>query len=281
MQKIHQKQIHRQYLRHRKKFPHVWCPGCSNGIVMGAILRAIGELEWKRSNTTMVSGIGCSSRMPVYVDLNTLHSLHGRAIAYATGIKMFKPEMDVMVVTGDGDATAIGGNHFIHAARRNINLTVILINNNIYGMTGGQYSPTTPTGDKATTTPYGNIDPTFDICDLALGAGATFVARTSAYHAVEAQSFIKQGLKHKGFALIEVISACPVIYGKINKKGDASSMMRSMKEDIIPTQVFDKLPEENREGKLKRGIFRKEIKPEYTEQYANLIDSVQASKGDK
>lgn len=116
MQKIHQKQIHRQYLRHRKKFPHVWCPGCSNGIVMGAILRAIGDLEWKRSNTTMVSGIGCSSRMSVYVDLNTLHSLHGRAIAYATGIKMFKPEMDVMVVTGDGDATAIGGNHFIHAS---------------------------------------------------------------------------------------------------------------------------------------------------------------------
>ncbi len=281
MQKIPQKIVHKRYLRQKKKFPHVWCPGCSNGIVMGAIIRAVAQLEWKRTNTTMVSGIGCSSRMPVYVDFNTLHSLHGRALAYATGIKMFKPKMDVMVVTGDGDATAIGGNHFIHAARRNINLTVILINNNIYGMTGGQYSPTTPTGDKATTTPYGNIDPTFDICKLAMGAGATFVARTSAYHVIEAQSFIKQGLEHNGFSLIEIISACPVIYGKLNKKGDASSMMKSMKENIVPIAVFDKLPEENRAGKLKRGIFQKEIKPEYTDQYTKLIQSVQVSEGDK
>jgi 2-oxoglutarate ferredoxin oxidoreductase subunit beta len=248
---------------------------------MGAIMRAVGELEWRRTNTTMVSGIGCSSRMPVYVDFNTLHSLHGRAIAYATGIKMYKPKMDVMVVTGDGDATAIGGNHFIHAARRNINLTVILINNNIYGMTGGQYSPTTPTGDKATTTPYGNLDPTFDICELAMGAGATFVARTSAYHAVETQSFIKQGLEHKGFALIEVISACPVIYGKLNKKGDASKMMRQMKENIIPVKSFEALTENERENKLKRGIFRKEIKPEYTAVYDKLIDSLKPEDGEK
>jgi len=194
---------------------------------------------------------------------------------------MYKPEMDVMIVTGDGDATAIGGNHFIHAARRNINLTVILINNNIYGMTGGQYSPTTPTGDKATTTPYGNLDPTFDICELAMGAGATFVARTSAYHAVEAQSFIKQGLEHKGFALIEVISACPVIYGKLNKKGDASEMMRQMKENIIPVKSFDALAENERENKLKRGIFRKEIKPEYTAVYDKLIDSLKPEDGGK
>ena len=281
MSKIKQKHIHNKYLRQKKKFPHVWCPGCSNGIVMGAIMRAVGELEWRRTNTTMVSGIGCSSRMPVYVDFNTLHSLHGRAIAYATGIKMYKPEMDVMIVTGDGDATAIGGNHFIHAARRNINLTVILINNNIYGMTGGQYAPTTPTGDKATTTPYGNLDPTFDICELAMGAGATFVARTSAYHAVEAQSFIKQGLEHKGFALIEVISACPVIYGKLNKKGDASEMMRQMKENIIPVKSFDALAENERENKLKRGIFRKEIKPEYTAVYDKLIDSLKPEDGGK
>ncbi|MCD4795566.1 MAG: 2-oxoacid:ferredoxin oxidoreductase subunit beta [Candidatus Cloacimonetes bacterium] len=278
MQKIPQKIIHTRYLRHRKKFPHVWCPGCSNGIVLGAIMRAVDELKFKRSNTAMVSGIGCSSRMPVYVDFNTLHSLHGRAIAYATGIKMFKPEMDVMVVTGDGDATAIGGNHFIHAARRNIDLTVILINNNIYGMTGGQYSPTTPTGDIATTTPYGNIDPVFDICELAMGAGATFVARTTAYHALEAQSFIKQALEHKGFSLVEIISACPVIYGKLNKKGDAPAMMNAMKKNSISLKAWEKLPEDKLKGKIKRGILRNEDRPEYTDEYAKLVQKVQGGK---
>ncbi len=278
MQKIPQKIIHTRYLRHRKKFPHVWCPGCSNGIVLGAIMRAVDELKFKRSNTAMVSGIGCSSRMPVYVDFNTLHSLHGRAIAYATGIKMFKPEMDVMVVTGDGDATAIGGNHFIHAARRNIDLTVILINNNIYGMTGGQYSPTTPTGDIATTTPYGNIDPVFDICELAMGAGATFVARTTAYHALEAQSFIKQALEHKGFSMVEIISACPVIYGKLNKKGDAPAMMNAMKKNSISLKAWEKLPEDKLKGKIKRGILRNEDRPEYTDEYAKLVQKVQGGK---
>ncbi len=274
MQKISQKSIHK-YLRHDKKFPHVWCPGCSNGIVLGAVIRAIAELDLKKDNIAMVSGIGCSSRMPVYADFNTLHSLHGRAIAYATGVKMYKPEMDVVVITGDGDATAIGGNHFIHAARRNIDLTVILINNYIYGMTGGQYSPTTPHGDKATTTPYGNIDPTFDICKLAIGAGATFVARTSAYHAVETQSFIKQAFKHKGFSLVEVISACPVIYGRLNKKGDAPTMMKQMKDNVIPIKQYEKLSPEQRVNKQTRGIFINDTeKMEYTLAYQELIDSL-------
>ncbi len=274
MQKVPQKIVHNHYLRHRKKFPHVWCPGCSNGIVLGNIIRAVNQLGWKRSNTAMVSGIGCSSRMPVYVDFNTLHTLHGRAIAFATGIKMQNPKMDVMVVTGDGDATAIGGNHFIHAARRNINLSVILINNHIYGMTGGQYSPTTPTGDKATTTPYGNIDPVFDICELALGAGATFVARSTAFHSVEAQNFIRKALSHKGFSIVEIISACPVIYGRLNKKGTAPDMMREMKDNVIPIKAFDKLTEEQKKGKVQRGIFREIEKPEYTDEYEKLIQSI-------
>lgn len=280
MQKIPQRIIHNKYLRHRKKFPHVWCPGCSNGIVLGAVIRAVAELEWKRSDITMVSGIGCSSRMPVYVDFNTLHTLHGRAIAFATGVKLFKPELKVIVVTGDGDATAIGGNHFIHAARRNIDLTVILLNNYIYGMTGGQYSPTTPIGDRTTTTPYGNIDPAFDICELALGAGAAFVARTTAYHATEAQTFIKKALVHKGFSLVEIICACPIIYGRMNKKGDAPAMMKSMKENILSIKAYEKLTEEQKEGKIKRGIFREVIKPEYTEEYDKLVKSLQASIGE-
>lgn len=280
MKKIPQKIIHK-YLRHNKKFPHVWCPGCSNGIVLGATIRAIAELELDKDNLAMVSGIGCSSRMPVYVDLNTIHTLHGRAIAFATGIKMHKPGMKVMVITGDGDATAIGGNHFIHAARRNIDITVILINNNIYGMTGGQYSPTTPTGDKATTMPYGNIDPTFDICNLALGAGATFVARTSAYHALEAQDLISQAIQHKGFSIVEIISACPVIYGRLNKKGDAPAMMQNMKENIIPIAAYEKMDPEKRKGKIKRGIFRKVEESEYTAKYADLVSSLNPVEGGK
>lgn len=278
MEKIPQKKIH-QYLRHGKKFPHVWCAGCSNGIILGSTIRAIAQLKYKKDDVAMVSGIGCSSRMPVYVDFNTLHSLHGRAIAYATGIKMFKPKMKVIVVTGDGDATAIGGNHFIHAARRNIDLTVILINNNIYGMTGGQFSPTTPTGDRATTAAYGNIDPTFDICKLAAGSGATFVARTSAFHAQETQNLIRAGLEHKGFSVIEIISACPVIYGRLNRKGDASQMMLWMKDNVIPQAAYDKLSEEERKNKIIRGIFVQEERQEYTEAYQNLVKSVQIQAG--
>ncbi|MCD4818164.1 MAG: 2-oxoacid:ferredoxin oxidoreductase subunit beta [Candidatus Cloacimonetes bacterium] len=279
MEKISQKTIHK-YLRHNKHFPHVWCPGCSNGIVLGATIRAVAELGLKKDDVAMVSGIGCSSRMPVYVDLNTLHSVHGRAIAYATGIKMVKPKMNVCIVTGDGDATAIGGNHLIHAARRNIDLTVILINNNIYGMTGGQFSPTTPTGDIATTTPYGNIDPVFDICELAMGAGATFVARTSAYHAIEMKSFIKQAFVHDGFSLVEIISACPVIYGRLNRKGDAPEMMRNMKENVITASAYEKLAPENRENKVIRGILRNVDKPEYTKQYAKLVESLKPKAED-
>lgn len=271
MANIPQRVIHK-YLRHNKKFPHVWCAGCSNGIVLGDIIRAIAELNYDRDGITMVSGIGCSSRMPVYVDFNTLHTLHGRAIPFATGVKFQKPEQKVIVVTGDGDATAIGGNHFIHAARRNIDITVILINNNIYGMTGGQYSPTTPTGDRATTCPYGNIDPVFDICELAMGAGATFVARTTAFHAVEAQGLIKQALEHKGFSLVEVVSACPVIYGRLNRKGGAPEMMKSMKDNSVPIQAVAKMTPEQLEGKIVRGILRNVEKAEYCEAYENLCN---------
>ena len=174
MANIPQKVVH-QYLRHNKKFPHVWCSGCSNGIVLGAIIRAVAELGIPKDDVMMVSGIGCTSRMPVYVDFNSLHTLHGRPIAFATGIKMFKPHMKVIVITGDGDATAIGGNHFIHAARRNIDLTVLVLNNNIYGMTGGQYSPTTPEGDFASTNLPGQCASTSWLFTKAFPVGFSLV----------------------------------------------------------------------------------------------------------
>lgn len=279
MANIPQKIIH-EYLRHDKKFPHVWCAGCSNGIVLGGIIRAIASMQLDRDDIMMVSGIGCSSRMPVYVDFNTLHTLHGRAIAYATGIKMHKPHMKVIVVTGDGDCTAIGGNHLIHAARRNIDLTVVLINNNIYGMTGGQCSPTTPHDAIATTAPYGNIEPDFNICDLAMGAGASFVGRTTAFHAIEMQNMIKEGLEHPGFSMIEVVSACPVIYGRLNKKGGAPEMMKNMRDNSIPLAAVDKLPAEQVEGKIIRGILRRDQRPEYSQEYGKLIQRVQAKEGE-
>jgi len=277
MANIPQKIIH-EYLRHDKKFPHVWCSGCSNGIVLGGIIRAIADMQLDRDDIMMVSGIGCSSRMPVYVDFNTLHTLHGRSIAYATGVKLHKPHMKVIVVTGDGDCTAIGGNHLIHAARRNIDLTVVLINNNIYGMTGGQCSPTTPHEAIATTAPYGNIEPDFNICNLAMGAGASFVGRTTAFHAIEMQNMIKDAIIHPGFSMVEVISACPVIFGRLNKKGGAPDMMKAMRDNSIPLAAVEKLPPEKVEGKIIRGILRRDERPEYCDEYAKLVKRVQAEE---
>ncbi len=278
MGSVSQKVVH-QYLRHNKKFPNVWCAGCSIGIVLGSVIRAIAELQIPKDDIMMISGIGCSSRMPVYVDFNSLHTLHGRPIAFATGIKLFKPHMKVIVITGDGDATAIGGNHFIHAARRNIDITVVLINNHIYGMTGGQFSPTTPTGDIATTCPHGNIDPPFDICRLAIGAGATFVARTTAFHSLETQNLIKDAILHNGYSLVEVISACPVIYGRLNKKGNASRMMEQMRDNSVSIKAIDKLPPDKVEGKIIRGILKQDANlPEFTARYAQLVENLIADR---
>ncbi len=164
----------------------------------------------------MISGIGCTGRMPVYVDFNTMHTTHGRALAFATGLKMARPEMEIIVVMGDGDALAIGGNHFIHAARRNIDLTAIVVNNNIYGMTGGQSSPTTPLDACSATAPYGHIEQPFPICELAMAAGAAFVARSTVYHVTELDKLIEQAMRKKGFALVEAVSYCHTTFGRAN-----------------------------------------------------------------
>ena len=264
------------YLRSKKVFPHVWCPGCGHGIVMGSLIRAIDKLQYNKDDVAMVSGIGCSSRMTAYVDFNTLHTLHGRAIAYATGLKLAKPEMPVIVVTGDGDATAIGGNHFIHAARRNIDITVILMNNNIYGMTGGQVSPTTPHGGKGSTAKVGNPEHPFDIPSLAIAAGASFVARTTAYHVPAMDRIIERALQNKGFSLVEIYSQCPTYEGKWNKRGDAANMMKFYKENSLPIGQKEKYAEEDLNGKFFVGVFYDEPKPEFTSEYQKIIDKKQA-----
>jgi 2-oxoglutarate ferredoxin oxidoreductase subunit beta len=268
--------VHEHYLRHSKKFPNVWCAGCGIGIIMGAIVRAIDNLELHRDDVAMLSGIGCTGRMPVYVDFNTMHTTHGRALAFATGIKMVRPDMKVIVVMGDGDALAIGGNHFIHAARRNIGLTTIVVNNFSYGMTGGQYSPTTPTGALASTAPYGHIEQPFPIAELAVTCGAAFVARSTVYHVQELEKYIAQAIDREGFSVVEAVSYCHTTIGRINKWGTAPEMMRRLKEQSVTLKQAEKLSEEERKDKIVRGVFADRDIPEYTQLYEQSTKRAQA-----
>ncbi|WP_297445882.1 2-oxoacid:ferredoxin oxidoreductase subunit beta [Desulfurobacterium sp.] len=273
LEKAIEKKPYFKYLR-IDKMPHIWCPGCGNGQVLKAICIALDKLGIDNNNVSMVSGIGCSSRTPGYFDGYTLHTTHGRALAFATGVKLARPELTVIVTTGDGDCTAIGGNHFIHACRRNIDITVLLFNNWIYGMTGGQVSPTTPKGSYATTTPYGNYEPNFSIADLAIGAGATFVARGTAYHVTELVNLVEAGIKHKGFSLIEVLTPCTIQYGRKNKMGIVDMYMW-LKENTIPLKAWEKLPEEKRKTKLPRGILHHvDNREEYTHRYYSVVEKV-------
>ena len=274
-------EIH-EYLRWRKRFPTVWCAGCGIGTVMNNMLHAIHDLQIPKDDIALISGIGCSSRMPIYVDFNTLHTTHGRALPFAIGVKLARPEMTVIVVSGDGDGLAIGGNHFIHACRRNIDITMILINNSIYGMTGGQVAPTTPLGARAHTAPYGNIDPPFDTVELALAAGATFVARSTTYHIVQNINYIKKALQHKGFSVVEIISQCPTLYGRLNGMPDPRDMLLWEKENAVPLAKAKKMSPEELKGKIITGIFREDTqKPEYTEQVYELIRKLSKSNGGK
>ena len=217
----------RTYLR-EWAMPHVLCPGCAHGIVLRSFLEAVDQLQLNQDKIAMVAGIGCSSRLIGYVDFCTLHGTHGRAPAFATGLKLARPDLDVVVITGDGDGLAIGGNHLIHAARRNIDITVLMLNNSIYGMTGGQVAPTTPEGAVTSTTPMGNTEPNFDACKLLIGAGASFVARVFAANPIEMTKVMADGLTHPGFSFIEVVSDCPEYFGRYNKVGGGADMLNWM-----------------------------------------------------
>jgi 2-oxoglutarate/2-oxoacid ferredoxin oxidoreductase subunit beta len=257
-----------KYIRERF-FPHLWCPGCGHGIVLNSLLRAFDALALNKNEIVMVSGIGCSARIAGYVDVHTLHTLHGRALAFATGMKLGKPSLKVVVPMGDGDALAIGGNHFIHAARRNIDLTAIIMNNRIYGMTGGQHSPLSGCGITATTAPYFNIDRDFDVVELAKGAGATFIARATTYHVRQTISILQQAIQHPGFSVVEILSQCPTYFGRKNRMRDAVAMMESFKE--ITTPIGSKAKSDHPEL-IERGIFVQEEKPEYYEEYQKVVD---------
>jgi 2-oxoglutarate/2-oxoacid ferredoxin oxidoreductase subunit beta len=258
----------KDYIR-EKFFPHIWCPGCGHGIIMGSMIRAIENLGIEKNNIVVVSGIGCSSRICGYLDFHTLHTIHGRALAFATGVKLSRPELTVIVPMGDGDAFAIGGNHLIHAARRNIDVTAIIMNNSIYGMTGGQYSPSTRYGDLATTTPFGNIDQSFDVIKLALGAGASFAARTTAYHVTSMIKILEKAITHKGFSVVDALSQCPTYYGRKNKFATPSDMLNYYKSQTTPigSEAKEKNPD-----LIERGIFAQEERAEYCAEYAKIIE---------
>jgi 2-oxoglutarate ferredoxin oxidoreductase subunit beta len=265
-----------EYLRYDKRFPNMWCAGCGIGIVMGSLIRAVAGLGLDRDDVAVISGIGCTGRMSVYLDFNTMHTTHGRALAFATGLKMAQPDMVIVVVMGDGDALAIGGNHFIHAARRNIDLTAIVVNNSTYGMTGGQVSPTTPSGRLATTAPYGNIEQSFPIAELAKAAGASLVARSTVYHVAELDRLITKALQKKGFSMVEAVSYCHTGYGRLNKMGQPVDMMRALKENAVTVKSAAKMPAGELQGKIVHGLLHEADLPEYTELYEQVIARAQA-----
>jgi len=247
------------------------CAGCGNGIIAQSVLRAIDELKIKMDDFVFVSGIGCAAWIPSpFFNADVLHTTHGRPIAFATGVKLGNPKLKVMIISGDGDLVAIGGNHFIHAARRNLDLTVVCANNGIYGMTGGQVAPTTPLGLETTTTPYGNLERPFDLCRLAQAAGAVYVARWTTYHARKLTQSVKKAIQKKGFSFIEVISQCPVHFGRRTGAGDAVTMMKGYRQRSIDIGKVMKRGEQELKGKIVVGEFVDRKDPELCEEIAKM-----------
>ncbi|RXJ87351.1 2-oxoglutarate ferredoxin oxidoreductase subunit beta [Arcobacter sp. CECT 8985] len=259
-----------QYLR-VDKMPTLWCWGCGDGVILKALIRAIDKLGWNMDDVCVVSGIGCSGRFSSYIDCNTVHTTHGRTIAYATGIKMANPDKHVICVTGDGDGLAIGGNHTIHGCRRNIDINHIVVNNFIYGLTNSQTSPTTPQGMWTVTAKRGNIDPTFDACNLAIGAGASFVARESMLEPKKLERLFVKGLQHKGYSFFDVFSNCHINLGRKNKMGTAMQNLEWIDSITLAKTKFEKLEDEDKIGKFPTGILKQDENAiEYCESYEKV-----------
>ncbi|MGI6252275.1 MAG: thiamine pyrophosphate-dependent enzyme [Aminivibrio sp.] len=250
-----------KYMR-QDKLPHFFCPGCGCGQVITAFLKAAESLDLDLGAMVGIGGVGCTARMPVYINMDCLHGVHGRTLAWATGIKLHKPETKVVVFAGDGDALSIGGNHFIHAARRNLDVTFIVVNNFNFAMTGGQVAPMTPDGSVTMTTPYGSSEPPFDMCALAATAGATYVARTLTSNPAQMTSFLKNALDHKGFSVVEILSQCPTHFGRYALgTGSPKVLVDWIKERSVPAAAADKMPPEEVAGKYLLGEFVNIEKP--------------------
>lgn len=266
-----------EYLRY-DKLPLFWCPGCSDGIVLGAIVRSFAELGLKKEEIVVVTGIGCWGKADDYLGTHTLHVTHGRALAFATGVKAAKPELTVVALMGDGDCATIGGNHFIHAARRNIGVTAIVVNNLNYGMTGGQYSATTPEGSSTSTSPLGSLEPAFDLCELGKAAGAPFVARSTPYHIQQLQGFIKEAIAKKGFGLVDVMSICPTHYGRRNQLATPVQMMEWLRDHAVTEKAYAALPTEEQAKVFTIGKFVDRERVDLSTKYAALQDKARQAK---
>ncbi len=260
----------RNYLR-LDLFPHFLCPGCGHGIALRALVWAVHELRISLDGMAFISGIGCSGRLTAYIDSNTFHVTHGRPIAFATGLALTRPDLKVVVITGDGDCLAIGGNHLIHACRRNLDMTCLMLNNEVYGMTGGQVSPTTTELRYTTTTPKGNIEPVFDSCELAKASGAGFVGREVTLQTPALKNLIQDGINHPGFSFIEIISDCTEIYGRKNELGSSPEMILSQKSAMRPESYGKTVDIPFRPNFLKTGVLAQNERPEYGDAYRRRI----------
>lgn len=268
-------QLVHDYLRHNKKFPHVYCAGCGHGIVLGSLIRSVHNLGYAKDDIVLVAGIGCSGRMAVYVDFNTIHTTHGRALTFATGVKMANPSLKVIVVMGDGDAMSIGGNHLIHAARRNVGLTVLVLNNSIYGMTGGQYSPTTPEAVVTATSPFGQLEQPFDIAHMAVASGASYVARGTVMHAAMLDGLIQDALQKPGFNLVEILTPCHTHYGRKNKFKTVVDMYRWYKTNTVRMNRYQELGTEEQARFTPIGVFQDANRPGLETRYAQMRNRLQ------
>jgi len=267
-----------KYLR-LEKMPTLWCWGCGDGVILKATIRAIDKMGWNQDDVCIVSGIGCSGRFSSYVDFNTVHTTHGRTIAYATGIKLANPDKHVICVAGDGDSLAIGGNHTIHGCRRNIDINFIIINNFIYGLTNSQTSPTTPQGMWTVSQKAGNIDPTFNASNLAIAAGASFVGRETMLDPKKLERLLVKGFEHKGFSFIEVLSNCHINLGRKNKMGTAMETLSWIDSITMPKAKYDKMSEEERLNYLPTGVLHHDTQArEYCEMYQEIRDAHQGKR---
>lgn len=257
----------KEYIK-ESMLPQMWCAGCGHGIVLGALVRAMAKLSLPKNKVVVVTGIGCWGKADDYLSCSALHGTHGRALAFATGVKASRPELTVIVLMGDGDGVTIGGNHLIHAARRNIDLTVVLLNNNNYGMTGGQASALTPVDMITSTTKYGNPERDFDICKLMDAAGANYVARGTAYHVPQLDNLICDGIRKKGFSFIEAISPCPTHFGRRNKLGESVEMMKSIKENAVNVHAPQK--GESKKGSFLIGKLSERNDPDFNTRYEEI-----------
>lgn len=247
----------RKHIRNGK-LPHFFCAGCGCGQILNYFLRAVDDLEIDLRNVISIGGVGCTARIPVYLATDSLHGVHGRTLAWATGIKMHKPELRVVIFAGDGDIAAIGGNHFIQAARRNLDITVIVANNLNFAMTGGQVAPSTPYEAVTMTTPYGSGEPPFDISSLAEAAGATYVSRWTTNKPIQATKAIKEALQHKGFSIVEIISQCPTNFGRYAlKTGNPEKVLDWIKERSVTIKQAEKMSREEKSDKFVLGEFVK------------------------